>query len=60
MLCRLGYTSGGLGKNGQGIITPIKPEMRSFRARLGYGKTPFPNGGHYTELQEAHLTAPLI
>jgi hypothetical protein len=32
----MGYTRGGLGKNGQGIVVPITPEMKSPRIGLGY------------------------
>jgi hypothetical protein len=32
----MGYTGGGLGKNGQGIVSPIMPEMKSPRIGLGY------------------------
>jgi hypothetical protein len=50
----MGYTSGGLGKSGQGIVVPIEPEMRPLRG-LGYGETPLPDGGHSTiDLQEGY------
>jgi hypothetical protein len=32
----MGYTRGGLGKNGQGIAAPIVPEMLPPRTGLGY------------------------
>jgi hypothetical protein len=32
----MGYTGGGLGKNGQGIVVPITPYMKSPRTSLGY------------------------
>jgi hypothetical protein len=32
----MGYTRGGLGKNGQGIVSPIMPEMLPPRTGLGY------------------------
>jgi hypothetical protein len=38
----MGYTSGGLGKNGQGIAHPIQPVMRPTKERLGFVGTSFP------------------
>jgi hypothetical protein len=36
LLRKMGYTRGGLGKNGQGIVVPISPEIQTSRAGLGY------------------------
>jgi hypothetical protein len=36
MLNKMGYIEGGLGKNGQGIVVHITPEMKSPRTGLGY------------------------
>jgi hypothetical protein len=33
----MGYTRGGLGKSGKGIVVPITPKMKSPRKYLGYG-----------------------
>ena len=32
----MGYTKGGLGKNGYGIVVPFTPEMGSSRKSLGF------------------------
>jgi len=32
----MGYTGGGLGKNGQGIVVPISPMMQTYKAGFGY------------------------
>ena len=48
----MGYTVGGLGKSGQGIVVHIEPTMRTLRG-LGYGKTHLLDGGHSSiDLQE--------
>jgi hypothetical protein len=36
MFSNMGYTRGGIGKNGQGIVVPITPKMKSPRTSLGY------------------------
>jgi len=32
----MGYTRGGLRKNGKGIVDPINPKMKAPRTSLGY------------------------
>jgi len=36
LVSKMGYTGGGLGKNGRGIIAPINLELKSPRTCLGY------------------------
>jgi hypothetical protein len=44
----MGYTGGGHGKTGQGIVVLIEPEMRPIRERLGYCENPLLHRGHFT------------
>jgi hypothetical protein len=71
----MGYTGGGLGKNGQGIAITITPEMKSPRTSLGYdvvvSSLPLPGlatprqvlfvaGGFQTGLQEEKPTTDCV
>jgi hypothetical protein len=42
LMHQMGYTSGGLGKNGQGIVHPIQPVMRPAKVGLGFVGTSLP------------------
>lgn len=55
LLSKMGCTKGGLVKDGQGVIVPITPKLRSSRQYLSYDENSLRNKSSFTKTGRSYL-----